>query len=220
MALQRLHDAGDGGGLLADSDVDADHVFVALVDDSVDRDSRLARLAVADDQLALAAADRNHRVNGENARLHGLLDRLAGVNARRLELDGAHALRLDGALAVDRLAERVHDAAKHAFAGRNLDDAARRAHLVVFLDSRDIAQKNGADLVLFEVLGQAVNGLAVGTGELQKLACHGAPQAVNARDAVADLDDRADLAGLDAHAERVKLLAQGLVNRLCGDFSH
>ena len=102
----------------------------------------------------------------------------------------------------------------------NLDDAARRAHLVVFLDSRDIAQKNGADLVLFEVLGQAVNGLAVGTGELQKLACHGAPQAVDARDAVADLDDRADLAGLDAHAERVKLLAQGLVNRLCGDFSH
>ena len=102
----------------------------------------------------------------------------------------------------------------------NLNDTAGGAHLVVLLDCRDVAQKDGADLVLFEVLSQAVDGLAVGAGELKELACHRASQAVDARDAVADLDDRADLAGLDARAERVKLLAQGLVNGLCGDFSH
>ena len=45
-------------------------------------------------------------------------------------------------------------------------------------------------------------------------------QTVDARDAVADLDDGADLARFDARVERVKLLAQCIVNRLCGDFSH
>jgi hypothetical protein len=47
-----------GGHALADRDVDRDDVVVLVVDDRVDRDRRLARLAVADDQLALAAADR------------------------------------------------------------------------------------------------------------------------------------------------------------------
>ena len=37
------------GCLLADSDVNADHAFAALVDDGVDRDSGLTSLAVADD---------------------------------------------------------------------------------------------------------------------------------------------------------------------------
>jgi hypothetical protein len=46
-----------------------------LVDDRVHRDGGLARLAVADDQLALAAADRDHRVDGLDAGLQRLLDR-------------------------------------------------------------------------------------------------------------------------------------------------
>jgi len=33
--------------------------------------------AVADDQLALAPADRDHRVDGDDARLHRLVDRPA-----------------------------------------------------------------------------------------------------------------------------------------------
>jgi hypothetical protein len=48
---------GDRRLLLADGDVDADNVLALLVDDRVDGDGGLAGLAVADDQLALAAAD-------------------------------------------------------------------------------------------------------------------------------------------------------------------
>ena len=85
-----------------------------LVDDRVDRDGGLARLAVADDQLALAAADRHHRVDRLQPGLHRLLDRLAIDDAGREALDLAELLRDDRALAVDRLAERVHDAADAA----------------------------------------------------------------------------------------------------------
>ncbi len=191
-----------------------------MVDDGVDGDGRLAGLAVADDELALAAADRHHGVDGQDAGLHGLVHRLAGDNARSLELHGARALGLDGALAVDGHAQRIHDAAEHGLAGGNLHDTAGRADLVVFLDCGDVTQKHGADLVLFEVLGQTVHGLAALSDELEQLTGHGIAETVDARDAVADLDDRAHLAGLDADVQRVELLLQRGVNGLCGDFSH
>ena len=47
------------------------------------RDRGLAGLPVADDQLALAAADRNHRVDGFDAGLQRLFHRLPVDHARR-----------------------------------------------------------------------------------------------------------------------------------------
>ena len=58
-----------------------------LVDDRVHRHGRLARLAIADDQLALAAADRHHAVNRLESGLHRLAHRLAIHDARRKPLD-------------------------------------------------------------------------------------------------------------------------------------
>ena len=80
---------------LADGDVDADEVLVLVVDDRVDRDRRLAGLAVADDQLALAAADRDHRVDRLQAGLHRLGDRLALDDAGGLDLGRARLGGLD-----------------------------------------------------------------------------------------------------------------------------
>src|SRR3546814_3363334 len=56
---------------------------VALVDDRVDGDGGLAGLPVADDQLALAAADGGHGVDGLDAGLQRLVHRLALDDARR-----------------------------------------------------------------------------------------------------------------------------------------
>jgi hypothetical protein len=79
-----------------------------LVDDRVDRDRGLAGLAVADDQLALAAADRDHRVDRLDAGLQRLVHRLAVRDARRDDVD----LRV----AVERATERVDHAAEHRLA--------------------------------------------------------------------------------------------------------
>ena len=77
VALEHFHDAGDGGFLLPDRDVEAFHARAFLVDDRVEGDGGFAGLAVADDQLALAAADGDHAVDGLDAGLQRLLDRLA-----------------------------------------------------------------------------------------------------------------------------------------------
>lgn len=61
-------------------------------------------------------------------------------------------------------------------------------HSVAFLDGVDGTEQNGADLVTVKVLGKAEDGLTgIGALELQKLACHGALEAGDTRDAVAYL---------------------------------
>ena len=61
----------------------------------------------------------------------------------------------DRALAVDRLAERVDDAAEQRVADRHLGDAAGGADLVAFLDLVVVAEDHDADAVLFEVQREA-----------------------------------------------------------------
>src|ERR1700734_3332600 len=63
----RLYHPRDRRGLLPDRAVDANHVAALLIQNRVQNDGGLACLAVADDQLTLSAADRNHRVDGLDA---------------------------------------------------------------------------------------------------------------------------------------------------------
>ena len=101
---ERLHHLRDGGALLADSAVNTDQIVLGIVDDGVERDRGLARLAVTDDQLALAAADGNHGVNGLQSRSHGLAHRLPIYHPRGQPLDRDELAGGDRAFAIDRLA--------------------------------------------------------------------------------------------------------------------
>ena len=111
----------------------------------------------------------------------GSLTGLTIDDARREPLDRHELLRRDRALAVDRLAERVHDAADQLVADRHRDDAARALDDVAFLDVRRVAEEHRADALLFEVQRDAEQAVR----ELEHLAGHGALDAVHARDAVA-----------------------------------
>ena len=124
--FERAHDVLDRRRLLADGDVDAGHVLTLLVDDRVDRHRGLAGLAVADDQLALAAADRapsSRSTSGRSAPA-GRRDWRAITPGATFSIDVRH-LGVDRALAVDRRAERVDDAADQLGADRHFEDAAR-----------------------------------------------------------------------------------------------
>ena len=80
---QHLNNVGHRSSLLTHSDVNADHVLIRLVQDRVDRNSGLAGLAVTNNQLALATANWDHRVDGGDAGLHRLMNRLALNDAGR-----------------------------------------------------------------------------------------------------------------------------------------
>ena len=67
MIFKDLHDVGDGGSLLADSDVDAVKLLGVLsvgvveggllVDDGIDGDGSLSSLSVTNDELSLATTN-------------------------------------------------------------------------------------------------------------------------------------------------------------------
>ena len=181
----------------ADGDVDAAHLLLRvaglpvllLVDDRVDRDGRLAGRPVTDDQLALAATDRGHRVDGLDAGGQRLVHRLAVHDAGRLQLEGTTVGGLDLAQAVDGRAERVDHPAHEAVTHGDREDLAGPAHRLALLDLVEVAEDHDADLAGVEVERDAERAVL----ELQQLVGHRRGQAGHARDAVGALGDRADL---------------------------
>ena len=169
---------------------------------------RLAGRAVADDQLALAAADRGHRVDGLDAGLQRLLHGLALDDAGRLELERSALIGLDRAEAVERLAERVDDTAEQRLADGDAHDLAGAPDRLPFLDQLPLAEQRDADVVLLEVERDPRDAVL----ELESLERDAVLEAVDACDAVAELQDGADLAQVGLHLE----LADAVLED-CGD---
>ena len=194
--VERLRERDDGRHALADRDVHRDDAGVLVVDDRVDRDRRLAGLAVADDQLSLAAADRDHRVDRLQAGLHRFVDGLALDDAGGLELGRAalwscrcRPCRRAGARA-DRRSARAGPRRRGCRAGAGALDG------VALGDVLPLAEQHRADVVGLEVQRQA--GDAV--GQLEQLEGHAVLEAMQARDAVGHRQHGADLGQLGAAA--------------------
>src|SRR6185369_945921 len=108
-------------------------------------------------------------------------------DARRLELERPPLLRLDRAAPVERVPERIDDAAEKRLAHRDVDDVAGAAHWLAFLDLLPLAEERRADVVLLEVERNADDAVL----ELEHLGRDGVLEPVDAGDAVADLEDGA-----------------------------
>ena len=99
------------------------------------------------------------------------------------------------AAAVERVAERIDDAAEQRLADGNARDAAGALDRLALLDVLPLAEERGADVVLLEVEREPDDAVL----ELEHLQRDSVLEAVDARDAVADLQHGADLGevGLD-----------------------
>ena len=189
VVFQSLDDLGDGGTLLADGDVNTNNAIAFLVDNGVERDGSLAGLAIANNQFALATADRDHGVDGLDTGLHGLFHGLAVNHAGGDAFKRQSERGVDGAFTVDRLAEGIDDTADQSLANGHGHDLAGAANRVAFLQTSVVAKQHGTDLVFFEVERDARQAVI----ELDQLAGHNAFQAVNTGNTVAYRDDRTRL---------------------------
>ncbi len=132
------------------------------------------------------------------------MHRLAGNDARRLDVGNGALGRIDGALAVDRITDGVDDAPQQALADRNINNIAGPLDDIPFADHSVIAEQHDADVVLFEVQRHALGAV----GKLDHLAGLHLVQTMDAGNAVADGENRADLGDLRFGAERGDLLLQ------------
>ena len=212
LLLQDLDELRHRRALLSDRDIDAieldllvaGRVQRLLVEDGVERDGGLAGLAIADDELALAAADRDQRIDRLQSGRHRLVHRFARNDAGRFHVDARLRLRLDRSFAVDRLAECVDDAAEQSFADRHFDDGAGALDRLPFRNLAVGAEDHDADVVGFEVERHAFDAAF----ELDHLAGLHIVEAVDAGDAVADRKHLADFGYLGFLAEVFDLLFQ------------
>jgi hypothetical protein len=169
-------------------------------------------LMIANDQLALTAADRDHRVDRLDARLQRGVDVLAENYARRNPLQGPRAIGADRPFAIDWLAKRVDNAANQGIADRDRRNTAGRADLVALFDVGVLTHDDDTDRILFEVEGEAENTALC---ELDEFARHHLRKPVYPRDAVSDFDDGADVADRQFLFKTGDLRPQDVANLSC-----
>ena len=156
----------------------------------VDGNGSFARCAIANDQLALAATDWNHRVNGHDAGLHRLIHAAALDHARCNFFQRIKCVGFDRTFVIERLAERVYYAAQKRLAYGNRKESASCFSFVAFLNQRVVAHQNRADFSFFEVERKTVNAV----GKFDHLIEHHVAQTLDARDAVAGFAHNAHVA--------------------------
>ena len=200
---QRLHGLGNGRTLLTDCHVNALHTQTLLVEDGVDGNGGLAGFAVADDQFALSATNRGHRVDGLDARLQRLVHGLATHDARGLNFHATHLCASDVTLAIDWHTECVHDATEHGVPNGNRQDSARGLHRLLLFDAVSVAQHNDADGIFVEVQRQTHAAVF----KLEQLVHCAVWQATDACDTVTDFRYATD--GASFHRWRVALETLG-----------
>jgi hypothetical protein len=102
-----------------------------LVNNSIDSNSSLTKLTVADDQFALAATDRHHASIALIPVCSGWLTDWRVITPEQFfQLDKKPRKR--SGLCRHRLAERVNNAANQSFANRHFKNTAGRSHFGAF----------------------------------------------------------------------------------------
>ncbi len=177
--------------LLTDCDVNALNARGLLVDDRIDSEGGLTGLTVTDDELALTAANGDHRVDSLISGLHRLAHRLTVDHARRHALDRRGAGGFDRTLAIDRIAECIDDATEQLWAHRHFENASGRLDRIAFFQRFVVAEHDGADRILLEVQRETEQV----PRELDHFAVANIGQAVDTANAVGHRNDRTDVAG-------------------------
>src|SRR5206468_7384624 len=145
---------------------------------------------IADDQLALTPAYRNHGINCHNTGLDRLADTSAFDYTRRDFLQRIKGIGFDFAFAIERFSERVNHATKQSFADWDGEQTTGGLGFIPLRDFSGITEQDCTDFRFLEVQRQAVDA----PGKFNHFIQHHVAQSFDARDAVTGFPDNADVA--------------------------
>ena len=202
------NNVSDRGSLLTDSNIDTGQIFAFLVDDRVDSYSSLTCLSVANDQLTLAAADRNHGVNRLQTCLNRLANGLTFNNARSNFFNNVKLSCFDRAFTVNRLTQGVNNAAFQCGSDGNLQNAAGSLNDIAFGNMCVVAQNNGTDGISFKVKSKTVCVIR----EFKHFALHHVRKTMNTANTVGNGDNRTFSAKVGVQTHTFDSLLQQLAN--------
>ena len=102
LALKSLGQPGDTGIFLTNGDIYIDNIrlLFGLINHGINGDGRFTGLAVTDNQLPLATANRYHGVNGRDTAQERFMDTFAINDTRRWIFYGAHSFGFNSTFAI------------------------------------------------------------------------------------------------------------------------
>ena len=189
MFLKGSHHFRHCGGLLSYGDVNTDHVFALLVQDSVQSQGSLTCLSVADDQLPLSPSNGKHGVNGKNTCLQRHIYRLPVNDTRRGILHRTVFAFFDLAFAVDGSSKSVDDPADKAVANGNTRLLSCPGNLRSLTDPGITSEKDTAHAVAADILHHTLQSVV----KDDNLSVHSVIDPVNSGNSVSHRDDSANL---------------------------
>ncbi len=171
--------------LLADCNIDADQVPTLLVNNCVEGDSTLPSGTITNNELALAAANGNHGINGLDTRLNRRINALAEGDTRRNPFYWSGFGSTNRTLPINRITKSINHAADEFIAHGYLNDAASGPHLIALFDVLIVAQHHRAYGLFLKVESKAHRPI----GELKQLGIASITEAMGSSHAVAGLNN-------------------------------
>ena len=195
MVLQILYQGCYGRGLLTDGDIDTiDRLSLLieafLVDDGINSDGGLAGLPVTDDQLTLAASDRNHRINSLQTCLKRFLHRLTvddtwGLSVQR-HLESISQIKIS--LSIDCHSQRIDYTSQEAVIDPNGSNTMCTPDALSLLDACCRPEENTTDIVFLQVHDNRHSAIL----KFKQLISFSIAKAIDASHAIADSQYSAD----------------------------
>jgi hypothetical protein len=163
--IKGLHDVGNSGSLLSNSDIDAVELVVNfvvverrfLVEDGINSDGGLSSLSITNDKLTLSSTNGHKSIDALESGLHGLVDGFSGDNTGSLELNSLTDIRVDGTLGIDGDTEGVNDSTEKGFTDWDIDNSTSSLDDITFLDFSIVTQDDDTDVVSLKVEGHTLN---------------------------------------------------------------
>ena len=155
VVFQGFDDAGDRGPFLTDGHVNAVDVQPLLIDDGIGGNRGFPRLAITDNEFALAAANGNHGVDRFQPGLQGFTHGLALNHPRSPDFDQTGLRGLNRTFSIYGLPNGIHDAPDEGITNRNLGNAARSLDRIAFFNPRVGAHQHRAHAVFLQIQGHA-----------------------------------------------------------------
>ena len=204
VTFQCINYAGNGRIFLTDCNVETFDVLAFLIQDRVNADGCLASFSVTNHKLSLAAANRCHRVDRFDTRLHWLGNGLPFGNTCCDDFNRACGIGLNRSLAVQCVAQRIEYATDDCITCRNRQQCSECFDFVAFLNGQEVTENDHADGVFLEVERESNRTV----GKLNHLTGHDSRESVNASDAVTNFKDGTDFANIDFAIELLNLFLQ------------
>src|SRR5215211_2324859 len=218
-ALQNTKRACNSSLLLSDGHVDTNQVLAFLINDRVNGNGRLAGLTITNNQFALSPPNRNHRVDGLDARLDRRIHILTIHHTRSDTLNWAEAGCGNWPLSINGLTQRVDYTTDHGITHRNRSDTPRSTHGHAFRDSPVIAHNDHTNTISFKVECSPHNTIQELNKFLRSYIC----KSLYTSNTITRLGHGTNIADIEFRFKSLNLLLQiprDLLDQVCHEFLH